>query len=434
MQMKQLYTKILITLLFSWVTFSSLASFFRVNAQVEYADKVDHYAFTMPNEWEEIPEDVLAQLTEESKSALEEERLNFVRGFQLRETESYFELPYILISEYAFDSNSYKYFEQQLLSDDFKREVETVADRISNFDVSSTVETPKVNRERGLITFNFKTGVDGSKELDGFSAIFVGKDKFTQFTMYVLSNESKEWMAVFDSIVETFEYDEGYGFQYPITEEQETTVRNIWPNIIKYTLVIITALLLFALIVRIVQKNKKVEDYKYKIEWKVKMREVLKGKWLVFKAKPILLVSVFVVCEFLLFFVDIVMIIALNASFATSNPLMVALWIIETVTQGFLLFLSLIFAGLCLEVWFMLLNKTYVIYCSDDKFYKRNLFGKLESSTYDQISRVKIDKSFLIIFYRGLKAWMDTSVYVKEDNEQNLQDTYNFIKAKTEGK
>ena len=63
--------------------------------QAPYSDLVDHYSFTLPSGWEEIPKSVIDQYIDEVIRQTQGQRIEYVAGFQLSEKD-YFQYPYIL--------------------------------------------------------------------------------------------------------------------------------------------------------------------------------------------------------------------------------------------------------------------------------------------------------------------------------------------------
>ena len=77
-----------------------------VFAQTPYSDSVDHYSFTLPEGWEEIPKSVIDQYLDEVVRQTQGQRIEYAAGFQLSEKD-YFQYPYILIQELDVNTRTY---------------------------------------------------------------------------------------------------------------------------------------------------------------------------------------------------------------------------------------------------------------------------------------------------------------------------------------
>lgn len=56
-------------------------------AQSRYSDSVDHYSFTLPSGWEEIPKSVIDQYIDEVVRQTQGQRIEYAAGFQLAEKD-----------------------------------------------------------------------------------------------------------------------------------------------------------------------------------------------------------------------------------------------------------------------------------------------------------------------------------------------------------
>src|SRR3989344_821350 len=90
-----------------------------VFAQTPYSDSVDHYSFTLPSGWEEIPKSVIDQYIDEVVRQTQGQRIEYAAGFQLAEKD-YFQYPYILVQEHDVNTPSYSEIERAFSDSDYQ--------------------------------------------------------------------------------------------------------------------------------------------------------------------------------------------------------------------------------------------------------------------------------------------------------------------------
>src|SRR3989338_5486480 len=99
-------------------------------AQSQYSDSVDHYSFTLPSGWKEIPKSVIDQYIDEVVRQTQGQRIEYAAGFQLSEKD-YFQYPYILIQEHDVNTPSYSQIEKALSDSNFQGSVKQKTDEYS---------------------------------------------------------------------------------------------------------------------------------------------------------------------------------------------------------------------------------------------------------------------------------------------------------------
>lgn len=203
-KMRILFSSIIISLafLFGFIQTSS--------AQTLYSDSSDHYSFTAPDGWEEIPESVLESflgiLSDKDK------KFNFEAGFQFSERD-YFNYPYFLVKEVKVNVNISSYEEIESTFSVIKKTMEEEV--VANPTLTSNViiEGPTLDKDRNIIFANLQMDLAGVGSVKGMTAAFLGgKGKMTQLLFYSLTNEYNTWLPVFNGVIDSFKYDEGYAY------------------------------------------------------------------------------------------------------------------------------------------------------------------------------------------------------------------------------
>lgn len=198
----------------AFVLFGVVVSFGFSNfalAQSQYSDSVDHYSFTLPNEWEEIPKSVIDQYIDEVVRQTQGQRMEYAAGFQLAKKD-YFQYPYILIQEHDVNTPSYSQLEGAFNDNDYQSSVQQKTAEYSELLTNAKLEKPFVDKERNIIFMNIQIDVANVGKINGLIAMFLGKQGITQLTFYAVSNEYSRWLPVFNSIIDSFQYETAYAY------------------------------------------------------------------------------------------------------------------------------------------------------------------------------------------------------------------------------
>lgn len=176
-----------------------------------YSDSVDHYSFNLPNGWKEIPKSVIDKVMGEAVKQANAKRIEYTSGFQLEEKE-YFEYPYILVQKHKLDTPSFSQLEKTLNSSDFQEKVNRETSVYSELLKNSTTEKPFIDKERNIIFMNIQMDVANIGQIKGLMAMFLGKDGITQLNFYSTTNEYSKWLPIFNSVIDSFKYDDGFAY------------------------------------------------------------------------------------------------------------------------------------------------------------------------------------------------------------------------------
>ncbi|OGN08411.1 MAG: hypothetical protein A2750_02560 [Candidatus Yanofskybacteria bacterium RIFCSPHIGHO2_01_FULL_45_42] len=180
-------------------------------AQSQYSDSVDHYSFTLPSGWEEIPKSVIDQYIDEVVRQTQGQRIEYAAGFQLAEKD-YFQYPYILVQEHDVNTPSYSEIERAFSDSDYQSLVQQKTAEYSELLTSATLEKPFVDKERGIIFMNIQLDVANVGKVNGLIAMFLGKQGITQLNFYAVSSEYSRWLPIFNSMIDSFKFDPAYAY------------------------------------------------------------------------------------------------------------------------------------------------------------------------------------------------------------------------------
>jgi len=179
--------------------------------QTPYSDSADHYSFTLPDGWKEIPKSVIDQYIDEVVRQTQGQRIEYAAGFQLSEKD-YFQYPYILIQEHDVNTPSYLQIEKVFSNSGFQNSVKQKTEEYSELLTNATLEKPFFDKERNIIFMNIQADVANIGKINGLMAMFLGKQGITQLNFYALESEYSRWLPVFNSMTDSFRYETAYAY------------------------------------------------------------------------------------------------------------------------------------------------------------------------------------------------------------------------------
>ena len=184
-----------------------------------YSDSIDHYSFRLPNGWEEIPKSVIDQYMDELVRQTQGARIEYTAGFQLSTSDYHFEYPYILVQEHNVNTPSYSEIESAFYDNDFEGRVKEKTAEYSELISNATLDEPFIDKERHIIFMNVQSDLGNGQIVQGLTAMFLGKHSTTQMNFYAMSSEYSRWLPVFNSIVNSFAYEQAYAYD-PVSAQQ----------------------------------------------------------------------------------------------------------------------------------------------------------------------------------------------------------------------
>jgi len=195
-----------------------------VSAQEAYFDENNHYSFSLPSGWRDIPKSIIDEYVDEIVKQTQGKRVEYLTGFQLSEKD-YFQYPYILIQKHDINTPSYLQIEKIFDGNNIQDSLQKSTDKYSELMISATIDKPFIDKERNIIFINMQMDVVGVGEITGLMAIFLGKQEIIQLNFYTVSSEYSRWLPVFNSIIGSFKYADDYAY------DSVDTVKNDSPSI-----------------------------------------------------------------------------------------------------------------------------------------------------------------------------------------------------------
>ena len=180
---------------------------------LQYTNRAKHYSFIVPNGWIEIPKSTIDQVMHRLADMTNSEFIDYTAGFQIKSSKL-FQYPYILIQEHSLHTTSYDEFLKLFNDDRFKKQLtKKINEEYSEVLSNSSFDKPFVDRERQAMFINFDLNVAQIGKVKGLMAIFFGKDGIVQLNFYSKESEYKDNLPIFQQVIDSFHYEDGYQYQ-----------------------------------------------------------------------------------------------------------------------------------------------------------------------------------------------------------------------------
>lgn len=212
--------KILIIILFSLIIFP----FSAIAENLNYTNQQNHYSFTLPSGWVEIPKTKIDEAVQSVSDQTGTQSIDIITGFQLENVPD-FQYPYIMIQEYKVDTPSYNDVMKKFESAEFSETANKTIDEYSELMTNTSIENPFIDKKRNIIFMNIESEVANIGNIKGLMALFLGKESITQLIFYSLESDYSQNLAIFNQIIDTFEYAPGYEY------DEEKVKNNVSPSI-----------------------------------------------------------------------------------------------------------------------------------------------------------------------------------------------------------
>ena len=183
-----------------------------------------NFSLTLPSGWEEIPEATLkaheAVIQEATKSSY-----NYLAAFQKR-SDQYFSYHYFLIQLIDTQGLPPAILEEYFSSAKGEQAVTKTASEVrqvmKDFASLSSMNITGIDKERHVIFVNISGDVVGAGKIKGVSAMFMGKTSLVCLHLFALQQDFESHKKqYFDQIINSFEYDFGYGFPNNISSNNK---------------------------------------------------------------------------------------------------------------------------------------------------------------------------------------------------------------------
>ena len=178
---------------------------------LNYTNKQNHYSFTIPSGWTEIPKSTIDKVVQQAADMTSGQFIDYAAGFQF-ENVADFQYPYILVQEYKVNTPSYDQITKSFESNKFSENVNEKIDEYSELMTNASLQDPFVDKDRDIIFMNLEMDVVNIGKVKGLMAMFLGKSGITQLNFYSVKSEYSENLLTFNQIVDSFRYEQGYKY------------------------------------------------------------------------------------------------------------------------------------------------------------------------------------------------------------------------------
>lgn len=207
--MKNAVYKIIFTTLISSLILINNTKF--IYAQSQYVNANSHYSFTVPNNWSEIPKSIIDEYVAKVVELTNGKSIEYQAGFQLNQ-DNYFDYPYMLVQSRISNTPSYSQIEKSLNRDDIQNVTSEISEEYSELIKNATMEKPFLDKQRNLIFMNIQMDNINMDSIKGLTVMFLGKESITYLHFYSKSDDYNKWLPVFNSVIDSFQYDNGYKY------------------------------------------------------------------------------------------------------------------------------------------------------------------------------------------------------------------------------
>jgi len=185
----------------------------RMVPSVPHSNSDGHYSFELPPAWDEISKSSLDKIASQDKTG----SIEYVDGFQLIRNE----YPYMLVQEYKVNTPSYSQLEKTFKNYNLQNKLDEKSAEYKELISVGTAEKPFIDKERNIIFMNIQADVTNVGQVNALMAMFLGKNGITQFNFYSKKDEYSMWLPAFNSIINTFKYDDGFQYNSDVAKKND---------------------------------------------------------------------------------------------------------------------------------------------------------------------------------------------------------------------
>ena len=187
---------------------------------VHYYNPKGHFSLTLPNGWEEIPQNVIEEYVKlMQEQATESITMNYEAGFQLEDSPEWFTYPYIVIQINQKGKVPEAEFQKYMLSQKGKETMEKGATEvkeafpllINNLKFGEST----YDRTKHIFFTKVRINVAYVGNTTGISAICLSKEGYVQINFYSLEQDFQKYLLYFEELINSFKFDKGYEYKRP---------------------------------------------------------------------------------------------------------------------------------------------------------------------------------------------------------------------------
>lgn len=236
------YFRVMFSFLVVVIVICSCFSSHLLAAEVNHGSIDNHYSFTIPDGWTQIPQTAIQEaimiFSEDSIA-----KVDYEFGFQKDYQGQYFTYPYLLIQPIDAPPLS----KSELLSivgitpDEYNAIAEDFGKINTNVLDGKPIQDFYLEDKHAAFTSSI-SNVPGVGEVNALSTVFSGLEGAVAIHYYSTSDDLTSDLIVYSNIIDSFEFDEGYGYQEthkPSREEKVVT------GTLSYVFVLIICLVIY---------------------------------------------------------------------------------------------------------------------------------------------------------------------------------------------
>jgi len=228
---KQIY------ILLSFIFISSAYSFQDNFEDSKSIHKSEGFTIKIPNDWIEIPSDILNERTEESKKSFKYKgNTTFNYAFQNSSSIYWFEHPYIIISvDSAGRVSESELKNLENLNNKFKNGLDEFLQLSNDRLKGANLSKPLYDSINHILWLRIETSLQDIGDITGITGMKLTESGMIKISCYSMSNEYDFHSSLFKKIILSCKVDEKYKYK---ESESISYFNNInWPKVIAYSII-----------------------------------------------------------------------------------------------------------------------------------------------------------------------------------------------------
>lgn len=189
---------------------TSLAVGFQVFGEIQsYRDTELRYSLTLPERWQQIPNDVIQATTNQTAQAAKMPAQEFAAGFQKR-SGAWFTYPYVLIQNHPV--NSATFGQLSSLMKDLGSDEDELLPNGQAFVSEVGIGEPVTDSARGIVMVPLKMNVANVGPVRGLMALKPGRLGIAQLSFYAPEGEFEDYAVDLNVFLDSLQFDKGYEY------------------------------------------------------------------------------------------------------------------------------------------------------------------------------------------------------------------------------
>ncbi len=186
-----------------------------------YSSPTGHYSLTLPSGWIRTSQYTLAQkISNAVQQGGVQAPENYI-GFQASSST----FPSMTIYEFPTDNASYSQIKQEL-SSGVNQRIPPVNEKYPG--LNAAFGEPFIDKNRNMVFINLTANVPGVGAAHALEVYVLGKNIDLSLDFYSLESDYPNELPVFDSIINSFQFENGYEYDPSAVQNVDTKKYSIW--------------------------------------------------------------------------------------------------------------------------------------------------------------------------------------------------------------